>query len=209
MARRDRPICKYCLEDTADRGNPFLSPCPCKGSMKYVHFACYLRWVIAQRDSTRHICPVCKMEYTNDPFQHLEDIPDREPASIRILSSPIFAVVIFHYIIVLLAFPKLSGKDLANVYEFSILLYQLQWLCYMALNVNIKSKMLYWSTFIELDGHHLLLAHGACLGVFLYDPGLFCLAGLVSNGLLTFYWPHHVNTLIHSNYRKVDGLLAS
>ena len=176
--------------------------------MKYVHFACYLKWVISQRESTRHICPVCKMEYTNDPFQYLEDIPDREPFSIRFLSSPIIAVVIYHYLFVLFAYPRIYGKDLANFYEFSILTYQLQWLLYMGINLNIKSKMLYWTTFLELDGHHLLIPHGVCLGLFMLDPNSFFLAGLVANGLLTFYWPHHINTLIHANYRKVEGLLT-
>ena len=29
--------CRICLDDTEEEGNPFITPCKCAGSMKFIH----------------------------------------------------------------------------------------------------------------------------------------------------------------------------
>lgn len=37
--------CRICLDQTEDSSHVFVSPCKCIGSLKYVHQACFLRWL--------------------------------------------------------------------------------------------------------------------------------------------------------------------
>ena len=39
-------VCRICLEDEEDfqSGNPFITPCKCMGSMKYIHVKCLREW---------------------------------------------------------------------------------------------------------------------------------------------------------------------
>lgn len=36
--------CRICLDDTEEEGNPFITPCKCAGSMKFIHLQCLREW---------------------------------------------------------------------------------------------------------------------------------------------------------------------
>ncbi len=57
----EKPLCRFCLDDSATANNPFVQPCMCKGSVENVHLRCLLRWV-HQRDD-RDECNMCKTIY--------------------------------------------------------------------------------------------------------------------------------------------------
>lgn len=69
-------ICKICHESTDTASNPLISPCDCRGSVKYVHRDCLKGWVDSNNyrqvyDSVgvhgvavNELCPECKAEYT-------------------------------------------------------------------------------------------------------------------------------------------------
>ena len=38
--------CKICLEDNEDFNNPFITPCKCTGSMKFIHLQCLREWYV-------------------------------------------------------------------------------------------------------------------------------------------------------------------
>ena len=44
-------VCRICLEDEEDveNGNPFIVPCKCIGSLKYIHLKCLREWTDSKR----------------------------------------------------------------------------------------------------------------------------------------------------------------
>lgn len=36
--------CRICLDDTEEDSNPFITPCKCSGSMKFIHINCLREW---------------------------------------------------------------------------------------------------------------------------------------------------------------------
>ena len=58
--------CRFCLESGSltSKTNPLLSPCVCRGSVKYVHKECLAKWrVTTLRPDQDLICPLCKTVY--------------------------------------------------------------------------------------------------------------------------------------------------
>lgn len=50
-------VCRICLDDQGK----FISPCLCKGSIKYVHHECLEKWITCESRNRR--CNVCSYEY--------------------------------------------------------------------------------------------------------------------------------------------------
>ncbi|EAR85128.1 FHA domain protein (macronuclear) [Tetrahymena thermophila SB210] len=69
------PMCKICLSEQADSDNPFVNPCKCTGSMKFVHIKCIQYWVRSKIQSSYQNqncivllskffeCELCKTKY--------------------------------------------------------------------------------------------------------------------------------------------------
>ena len=55
--------CRFCLDDTETLENPLLSPCPCTGSIRYVHHLCLKRWA-AINPANGQACSICKTPFT-------------------------------------------------------------------------------------------------------------------------------------------------
>ena len=68
-------MCRICLEDEEDfqSGNPFITPCKCIGSMKYIHVKCLREWTDSKKQSQAGIgitsyywenlhCELCKSQ---------------------------------------------------------------------------------------------------------------------------------------------------
>ena len=66
--------CKICLEDKEEenssnssfnKDNPFIFPCKCKGSMKYIHKKCLTNWIIEKfsNDPEGSYCEACLFPY--------------------------------------------------------------------------------------------------------------------------------------------------
>lgn len=65
-------VCRICLSDVQEKENPFVSPCKCMGTLKYVHIKCLQSWIHAKSNSSqnasvfiqKHIeCELCKIKY--------------------------------------------------------------------------------------------------------------------------------------------------
>ena len=42
---KNKTICRICYRDYSDDKDPLISPCICKGSMKYIHYKCLKNWL--------------------------------------------------------------------------------------------------------------------------------------------------------------------
>ena len=58
-SKKNKKLCRFCFEDEND-DSKIISPCMCKGSMKYVHHTCLIKWI---QSSSKYFCPVCKYNY--------------------------------------------------------------------------------------------------------------------------------------------------
>lgn len=63
--------CRICLDETDTIENPFITPCKCDGSMKFIHLTCLQEWLDSKRVSQKLdgvysyyweelVCELCK-----------------------------------------------------------------------------------------------------------------------------------------------------
>ena len=45
--------CRICLDETDSQENPFITPCKCAGSMKFIHLSCLREWLDSKRVSQK------------------------------------------------------------------------------------------------------------------------------------------------------------
>lgn len=58
----EEKLCRICLE--TDNLNDFISPCKCKGTSKFVHRECIMKWINTNLDNDNSkFCNQCKYEY--------------------------------------------------------------------------------------------------------------------------------------------------
>ena len=55
-------ICRICHDDEEKPENPFISPCLCDGSQRFVHRECLENWRKTS-DTAAFRCPTCRYEY--------------------------------------------------------------------------------------------------------------------------------------------------
>ena len=53
-------VCRICYIQ-AEKNNPLVAPCVCKGSVQYIHKQCLYTWI---RISSRNTCELCKTFFT-------------------------------------------------------------------------------------------------------------------------------------------------
>jgi hypothetical protein len=58
----DNNSCRICLDNENLFSNPLISPCLCKGSMKYIHRECLNSWR-KSNNKAYYMCDICKYEY--------------------------------------------------------------------------------------------------------------------------------------------------
>ena len=51
---KNNKVCRICYgeEEKTDKENPLISPCTCKGSMKYIHYKCLKNWLESKIESS-------------------------------------------------------------------------------------------------------------------------------------------------------------
>merc|ERR1719491_1606428 len=53
--------------------DPFVAPCPCRGSTKFVHLDCLVQHFVAQRSWHNFKCPTCKQTYEGRALRKLAE----------------------------------------------------------------------------------------------------------------------------------------
>ena len=69
------PQCRFCLEPTTTRENPFIEPCSCSGTVRYVHTNCLRRWIALDPGRNSQRCSICATPFTIHVFPSLEEVP--------------------------------------------------------------------------------------------------------------------------------------
>ncbi|XP_013786858.1 E3 ubiquitin-protein ligase MARCH8-like [Limulus polyphemus] len=89
----DQDICRICHCE-GDINMPLISPCPCSGSLRYVHQACLQQWI---KSSNTRCCELCKFEFIMEtqvkPFRKWEKLRVSPVERRKILCSITFHVI--------------------------------------------------------------------------------------------------------------------
>jgi len=76
----DAELCRYCYGDKGAGEGALISPCPCRGSHKFVHVNCLRKSLDCKENWWEMICPTCKHNYQGaeaieifaERFEHLQ-----------------------------------------------------------------------------------------------------------------------------------------
>ena len=64
--------CRICLDSIEEEDNKLLSICECKGSLKYIHNECAMKWIKERNGNTR--CELCKTKYDKEKLNPIEKL---------------------------------------------------------------------------------------------------------------------------------------
>lgn len=95
-------MCRFCLSEESDKHNPFLSPCACAGTIKYVHRICLATWRAVAPEEHRLYCQLCHVQYVLPRRWVEESYPVPGLLWNSILSQHLLIIAIVHYIHLLL-----------------------------------------------------------------------------------------------------------
>ena len=122
----DEKSCKICL-DTGSSSSPFIHPCKCAGSVKYVHEECLKTWLISLGKDLEHSkCELCQTNYKMK-FHIMRRCLPREScknASAHCIFIPIlFSVLLMLFLIIyLLASKYFNSSSTAEERAYTIAL---------------------------------------------------------------------------------------
>lgn len=69
-------LCRFCLNSDVTDDNPFIVPCKCTGSIKYVHRYCMREWIsVTTNPDFKVMCQLCRNRYVFPNRYPLEHIP--------------------------------------------------------------------------------------------------------------------------------------
>jgi hypothetical protein len=86
--------CRFCFESDSPQKNPLISPCECKGTSKYVHRGCLLKWQANTTvDAHKFTCQSCRTPYTL-PTVTFEKIPYFSATMTALLSPNMFLITL-------------------------------------------------------------------------------------------------------------------
>ena len=201
-----KPVCKYCLENRETPDNKLFSPCACAGSVGFVHYVCFLKWIFVAPLELKMICPVCKGRYNLDIMASMEIIPAEEPYPLRLISSPLTACILFHYVFFMYGIGTTDPRALATTYWHAQYTYVLVWLFYFVRSVKIKEPLQYFITFVKTPNRFLIASFLISELLLAFNPQYMFLAGLAGNLALGLFWRIHVETLSYMNWDSLTDL---
>lgn len=94
------PTCRFCFLGNEISTDPLISPCKCKGSMKYVHRDCIKKW---RRMTTNpelvEKCQLCLAVFELPAHYKLESIPDEDYTFRWFILSRMYIVYIAQFML--------------------------------------------------------------------------------------------------------------
>ena len=169
--------CRFCLDDEEPPENPLIEPCPCTGSIRYVHRLCLERWAGLGPENAR-LCSICKNPYTID----LTPIPPRLPLTFYLLNNTAFVGIGVHYL------------SLNTPYVISAhLCFQLVWAACFARIFQTRRLDIYLDR--QIIGFLPAMATFYCIFLYRLIIQRDTAACFLIDFLLHLFWNEHIHTL--------------
>jgi len=168
--------CKICHDEIP----PFVSPCDCKGSIKYIHQECLERWV---NTSLNEVCPECKQRYSSKKIYNGflyqgcgEDIETYKTKYLFYYKLPLIVISIMLFFAKLFVYLAHSIGSLLtdplDIFSVSIfILFKNFVFIILTFKYNLNNHMIISGTISNLFNVSLYLYH--CI-YFISHPLLFC-----------------------------------
>jgi hypothetical protein len=203
----DDIICRFCLMNDVEKENPFLSPCNCIGTLRYVHRQCLDNWRnLTTVPDNRRLCQLCLTPYRLPRRWPYEHRPSSNIAWRVFLGHPFFVTICAHYFHFCII-SNLRGFDLflislshPNVtFYFNIVLLSIASIFatyyYYLLNAIINKKLYLKFSCVN----YLKLLGLSAVTFYLTQHSIFPFGGLFIY-TLTQYKTIHIQTIEDLNY---------
>jgi hypothetical protein len=201
------PECRFCFEPQRTPTDPLITPCPCKGSVQFVHWLCLKRWVQLNPATNGQACTICRLPFQVTAFPGLEQVSGPAFAlfcvrhTYAISSAVSYALIAWNYYY---ALPK-EGDTPETVrwemFRTGCLLSQMWYIGCLALVWRVQHRGLYRRLAARTSRlPWLLLVHAYAQGSITWRPEEAQYTCMVLIYLaLQMYWAEHVGVLARVN----------
>lgn len=196
--RNQKAVCRFCLDSATTKRNPFIAPCLCNGSMKYVHLMCLDQWRAMDMDKNGSQCGLCLEEYTSTQHPSLEIIPSKDSCSSLLLRMPLLPAFAIHYLYVI-RFSidnSIQHTFTYNKYITYQTLFQITYLVLFITQIQVKNKKEYLMQWRQQKSLMLFMTHIALFISMLNGANM---AGISLDMFLGLYWIRHCQILQNIN----------
>lgn len=199
--------CRFCLESGSltSKTNPLLSPCVCRGSVKYVHKECLAKWrVTTLRPDQDLICPLCKTVYNITVLRlFVKELIPIYNRYVTFMTKPIPMFVIWNQTFILYMFASAVNVYRNTVY-YTFDINNIQFLCLSwqmflaAIYITVYS---YYLTQVQdpwryIRSNKRMLLLPIMNGLVLYIIYEYTIAGcILHHFILPLYLTKHIETL--------------
>jgi hypothetical protein len=192
--------CRFCLEPDLVRN--LVSPCVCKGSAKYIHNDCLLKWYLREPERGRY-CNTCLEEYTITVSHSLESIPKLNHYATIHLDKPFIIILLNHW----LFFTCTHGLNIVYYIPFTYLyiifqtaMHILYAMYFDHIGSRVKNRDLYKMEWLKGPRSYLPFVH---VYLILTIPTLTWISGIASNICACFYFYEHLKIIkiINEEYK--------
>ena len=199
----ERATCRICLLVRNSKSNPLLSPCDCRGSVRYIHLHCLNHWRYLDMERNGERCELCNAVYILHQVPVQEVIPGQDTPTAYILRFPIVISVGVHYIVLfamIFNYPPSQVKIPDRDYIIWQDAFMFCYLCLFSTQFKVRQPKIYRRALHKQKAFLLFLSH--CLSLYAMHEG-YLIFGPLANLLLGFYWSIHVETL-----QEMNGYMA-
>lgn len=192
-------LCRFCLDSTNFKHNALISPCDCKGSMKFVHMNCLRRWRLLDPGRNGATCLLCFQAYTLINDDVLETLTNEKNMTVFLIRFPpvlclfVNYIGIFHYTLLP---ARQQDKFILEMYQY---FFQVLFFLLFFINWKVKHTKLYFTYLLTPGFCFLLFLHFAC-NIFIYHHDF--MTGLIPmNAVMGYYYIFHKKALLAINNR--------
>lgn len=211
----DEIVCRFCLLETESVQDPFITPCACIGSVKYVHTNCLKKWRrLTTCEAHKTFCQICHTGYNLPRLWPLEKVPVFVSPYWWHLINPGFIIAgiyYFHLMYIMAVQPastpasimtpqsithKISDPKSLYFFQFELAAISSVYLfIYTLLLLYVKNHSLYFTYFLK-SNYHLV---SASIAMFILSGHCVFPFGAIYITILPRYFHAHRNTILQIN----------
>jgi len=188
--------CRFCLEPTRSMNNPFIDPCECRGSVRYIHEKCLKRWIELDPAKNGSNCTICGTPFKNISIPLIEDIPELKHKGFKFAIEMISAIGTTGQIFIFGLIPS-SDPLFRNLSFLSLGLVHEIYVISFVRNTQIRNRIAYIKEAGKNGFILLWMAHLFFFYLMAYEDYFSVSFGCYL--LLDSYWAFHIRTLREIN----------
>jgi hypothetical protein len=201
------PQCRFCLDDERPPPhNPFIEPCICIGSARYVHWSCLQQWIQQDPYKNGHRCTICKTPFKVNVYPGYEEdrVTGFLPSLVLNNTSAVSLCIYYIFFICYLNLP-VTQELLTRILFHSEIVLHAVYAVTAAKSFKVKNARRYRRYFLESRIPFMLIAHAICMASFMARKDT--LMAICMNILVGYYWHEHTQilkvinrTILHGHY---------